>query len=324
MQTHKIKTHDDGIWISAPRECDITKKLSQAIIDQNFIPKEIPTINFSIPYIYQRGDQTLHCRLVDSVFLLDPDAWTREKPNVIITDNTPLKDISGNFISVLPEFWSIWHFEPVYIDRPATKTYNCFMNRARGDRSIAFYELIKRNLLSRGLVSYNVNADEFENEFIKAELARYDTEHKIGKQLVPYNTLDGTLEQCIIDSRVSLILETYISDNHIVFSEKIFRALQLPRPWLLYCSPDSIKLLVSYGFDVLNDYVDCSYDQIYNHSERMRIIFNQLETFVNREYNDNDYKRFDQAAAHNRELLKKFARSWPERFNSILEHIGKL
>jgi hypothetical protein len=324
MQARKIKTHTDGIWISDLRERDITKKLSQAIIDQNFIPKEIPTINFDIPYIYQRGDQTLHCRLVDSVFLFDPDAWTREKPNVIITDNSPLKDVPGNVISVLPEFWSIWHFEPVYIDRPATNAYNCFMNRARGDRSIAFYELVRRDLLSHGLISYNVTVDELENEFVNAELDRYDIEHKIGKQLVPYNTLNGTLEQCIIDSRVSLILETYISDNHIVFSEKIFRALQLPRPWLLYCSPESIKLLESYGFDVLNDYVDCSYDQIYNHRDRMQTILDQLETFIDRCYNNNDYKRFDQAAAHNQALLKKFAVAWPEKFKNLLEKLKQL
>ena len=131
------------------------------------------------------------------------------------------------------------------------------------------------------------------------------------------------LEQSIVDSNISVVLETYISDDHITFSEKIFRALQLPRPWLLYCSPQSVKYLRCHGFDVLDDYVDHSYDNEISHSHRLMSIIDQLEQFVERHYDHNDYARFEQAAEHNRNLLLKFAQAWPAKFDHVLKEIAK-
>ena len=143
---------------------------------------------------------------------------------------------------------------------------------------------------------------------------------------MPYNTVEthGTLEQCIIDSNVSLILETYASDSHIVFSEKLFRCLQMPRPWLLYCSPGSIELLQDHGFDVLTDYADIAYDKIGNHETRLSHILDQLETFIDRKYSVADYQRFQQASAHNQQLLLNFGQQWPMKFDNILEKIKAL
>jgi hypothetical protein len=134
----------------------------------------------------------------------------------------------------------------------------------------------------------------------------------------------GTLEQCIIDSNVSLILETYVSDSHTVFSEKLFRCLQMPRPWLLYCSPGSIELLQAHGFDVLADYTDIAYDKIVDHGTRLLNILDQLETFIGREYSAADYQRFRQAAQHNQQLLLKFGQQWPAKFDQVLEKIKTL
>jgi len=325
MLAATIKTHTDGIWISDSREKSIVKKLDQQLINSGFVSKVQNTNNYGYPYIYSRDSTQVNCRLVDSVFFTDPDSWT-SKSTVIVTDNHPLLPMAGSLISVLPEFWSIWHFEPKYIDRPATQGYNCFMNRPRGDRSMLFYELIKRDILNKGIVSYNCLLEDYQQEYINAELYKYQTQHTIGQELVPYNTVEshGTLEQCIVDSNISVILETYTSDSHIVFSEKIFRAVQLPRPWLLYSSPGAIALLKHHGFDVLDDIVDIGYDKIPQHGTRLLNIMDQLETFINRKYTEQDYQRFDQAAKHNQELLSKFEQHWPEKFNAILNEIKKL
>jgi hypothetical protein len=320
-----IKTHADGIWISAKKEIEIVKQLNQQLTAAGFSPLVQTRDNFGYPYIYSRGAMQLNCRLVDSVFFTDPDSWTN-KSTVTITDNHPLLPVAGQLISALPEFWSIWHFEPNYIDRAATQGYNCFMNRPRGDRSMVFYELIKRDILNKGIVSYNCLLEDYQQEYVKADLYRYQPQHTVGQTLVPYNTVEqrGTLEQCIVDSNISVILETYTSDSHIVFSEKIFRALQLPRPWLLYCSPGSVKLLTDHGFDVLDDYVNTEYDNIVKHGHRLLIILDQLETFIDRKYTEQDYRRFDQAAKHNRALLSEFDQRWPDKFNFILNQITLL
>jgi hypothetical protein len=325
MQYHQIKTHNDGIWISKARETSIVDKLNQQLIDSGFVAQVQNSNNYGYPYVYSRDHLQVNCRLVDSVFMTDPQTWTSESV-VIITDNYPIHSVPGHTISVLPEFWSIWHFDPVYQDRPAFRAYNCFMNRNRGDRSTVFYELLKRNILSLGLVSYNCSREQYEQEFINAHLQQYGDQHRIGQELIPYNTVEahGTLEQCIIDSNVSLILETYISDSHIVFSEKLFRCLQMPRPWLLHCSPGSIRLLQSYGFDLLTDYVDIAYDKISNHGDRMLNTLDQLETFIGREYSVADYQRFDQACKHNQALLVKLEQQWPAKFDNILNKIQQL
>jgi hypothetical protein len=326
---------------SATQEIVLNQKFNQFLLSQNFSPLDaVQFINYEIPQIYKKGNQTVSCRFVDSLFLQDPEAWNRSSYDAIITDNIPLNPIACQLLSLLPEFWHIWHYIPEYQPQSATTGYNCFMNRISGERSIVFYELIKRNILEKGLVSFNCqrrhvpghnnsdySIDNYNWQYNQDEFTCYEVQHNQGLKLIPYNNFKEqnlTLEQCIIDSNISLIIETYVSDTHIVFSEKIFRALQLPRPWLLYCSPASVEYLKFYGFDVLDDYVDHSYDQEFNHNHRLLNILNQLETFIDRTYTEKDYQRFNQAAMHNQNLLLSFKQAWPKKFNSILDKIKKL
>ena len=275
--------YTDKIWISEPREIQTVKTLTDHVQACGYTPTIQDSNNFGFPYVFTKDNRTLACRVVDLV----------EPADIEITDNHPLQPTSGKRISVLPEFWGLWHFEPEYEDRDTSISYNCFMNRERGDRDRVFTLLKQRNILDKGLVSY---------------LARdYDTVNQ-----------HGTLEQCIIDTSISLILETYIRDDVIVFSEKIFRALQMPRPWLLYCSRKSIALLKTYGFDVLDDYVDVSYDTIEIDWNRLDAIVDQLETFIDKQYTRRDYERFEQAATHNQQLLASLLHSWPKKLKTVM------
>jgi hypothetical protein len=326
MQNFQVKTHHDGIWISEQKEKRVVSELCQQLTACGFAPAaQRADINFGHPYIYKRHDQTVNCRLIDSVFMTDSTIWN-DPDRIVITDNHAIAAVPGHVISVLPEFWSIWRFDPVYQNGPASKGFNCFMNRPRGDRSIVFYELIKRNLLNQGLVSYNCSKQDYQQEFVQVDLKKYQQQHIQGQEIIPYNTVEshGSLEQCIIDSNVSVILETYNSDSHIVFSEKMFRALQLPRPWLLYCSAGSVALLEAHGFDTLQDFVDTTYDTILDFNDRLMAILDQLETFVNRRYTQRDYDRFHRAAEHNQTLLRKFETRWPKKMLDVFEQIGNV
>jgi hypothetical protein len=100
--------------------------------------------------------------------------------------------------------------------------------------------------------------------------------------------------------------------------------LQLPRPWLLYCSPGSIALLESHGFDVMQDFVDTSYDKILDSNDRLMAVLDQLETFVDRRYSQPDYDRFHRAALHNQQLLSKFETRWPSKILDVFEQIRNL
>jgi hypothetical protein len=322
MSAHKTKTHTDSIWVSLPREIHTVEQFSQVIHQQGWTVVQQDSNNYGHPYVYQRGQQRLHCRFVDSVFMSDPTAW--QVDSTVITDNIPLRRMTGTMLSVIPEFWHIWRFDPAYVNRPATWAYNCFMNRPRGDRSIVFYELIRRNILDQGLVSFNVDPNGYDQQFEQLGLAKYTREHELGSQLIPYNNLAHSLDQCIIDSRVSLVMETYSGDSHLVFSEKIFRCLQIPRPWLLFCSPGAVSALKAYGFDVLDEYVDHGYDSLPLAHQRLNHLIRQLEDFVDRQYSDTDYKRFQQAAQHNRQRLDELAGDWPARLSQVLQQVRDL
>jgi len=282
------------------------KKIAQEQI-WKYLPLE-QVINQQVDQALGRKKNIAY-RIVDSVFAEMPTSWTDAK--LIITDNIPTRAVCGNIFPLYPEYWHVYHYEPVYQSRPATYGYNCFMNRVSEDRAQMFQELERRGLLAKGLVSFN-NLRPGNNTCNDQDLIDYGD---------PYNNLTNSLEQSIIDSNISIVLETYISDDHITFSEKIFRALELPRPWLLYCSPQAVGYLRRYGFDVLDDYVDHSYDNEIVHSSRLLSIIDQLEQFVNRQYNKNDYARFEQAANHNRNLLLKFAQAWPTKLAQGIKEI---
>jgi len=312
MSSTPVKTHSDGIWISEPRETAVVAALAAALKTRAVVARTQD--NFGYPTVYEGP---VYCRVVDSVFLPNPDART-DPLATTVTDNYPLVPVAGHLISIIPEFWSVWRFDPEYVDRAPTRRFNCFMNRPRGDRNIVFYELIRRGLLASGFVSYNCTQNELAEQYVAAELERYSVEHLVAA--VPYNTVDahGTLEQCIVDSGVSLVVETYTADDHVVFSEKIFRVLQLPRPWLLYSSPGAVALLESHGFDVLSDCVDHTYDRIKEHTPRLMAVLNQLESIRP------DLKRSAEAAAHNRKLLKDWAILWPARLQAVVAELAAL
>jgi hypothetical protein len=255
--------------------------------------------------------RTVSYRAVDSLFLETPKAWTQSK--LVVTDNIPIRNVIGDFLPLFPEYWHIYFYQPVYQNRPATSGFNCFMNRVSADRALAFQYLKSNNLLSSGLISFNCLRPG-NSDVIHQDQLDYGS---------PFNNIKHSLEQSIIDSNISLVMETYISDDHITFSEKIFRALQLPRPWLLYCSPLSVLHLKKFGFDVLDDYVDHTYDHEPQHYTRLFCILHQLRLFVDKKYTDKDYARFEQAAENNRNLLKQFEQSWPIKLKNVLDNIKK-
>lgn len=277
----------EQIWTYLDQEIQINNAIQQAIKNHS-----------SICY-----------RAVDSVFLENPKAWTDSK--LIVSDNIPLRETLGEFVPLYPEYWHIYNYQPKYLSQAPSHGISCFMNRVSEDRSQMFQLIKNKDLLITGWVSFNCLRPGNSAPTAK-DMAEYGE---------PFNNLTRSLEQCIVDSRIQIVLETYISDTHIAFSEKIFRALQLPRPWVLYCSPRAVEHLRSFGFDVLDDLVDHSYDAVVTHHDRLQMLFDQALKFVDRTYTGQDLAHFDQAARHNRQLLTKLGQAWPVRLNHAMQKI---
>ena len=123
-----------------------------------------------------------------------------------------------------------------------------------------------------------------------------------------------------------LVMETYISFNSVAISEKTFRALVTPAPFMVCSGQGTIPYLRSLGFDTLDGLFDHGYDTAperedyllvdkvrnfidwaqLNHSRLLAQDFNQLQI------------RCANMALHNQQLLFSMRRRWPRDFSQWL------
>ena len=179
--------------------------------------------------------------LVDAVNTAQ--AWSN-----LVTDNI----VQLDHIPLYPEYWGTYSYQSEYIDRAPTRLFNCFMNRVCTTRQSWFYQFVRRNLLHSGNVSFLLDSrnlprgkELYNANYIGYEI--FEVEHALMQDQVPFVNFDGDLDQAVIDSQFSVVIETYFDwPDTIAFSEKVFRALQLPRPILLYSMPGSVKTLRDY------------------------------------------------------------------------------
>ena len=256
--------------------------------------------------------------LVDAIDTTRP--WTN-----IVTDNI----VQLAHIPLYPEFWGTYSYDSDYISRKPTRLFNCFMNRICVFRQSWFYQFVRRNLLQNGNVSFLLHQlapprgkELYEANFRGNEI--FEAEHNLMRDHVPFINFTNDLDQAIVDSQFSLIIETYFDfPDTIAFSEKIFRALQLPRPIMLYSMPGSIKVLRDYGFELFDDIVDHSYDSEPNVIKRQIMILDQLCNWKNRSFTEQNLIEFEQRSKHNKNLLKDLRSLWPNRLNTVLEQLNK-
>ena len=261
-------------------------------------------------------------RLIDAV---DVNSLT----DVMVTDNV----INRPHVGLYPEFWGSFSYQSEYQPQHPTRLFNCFMNRTCTTRQSWFYQFVRRNLLHAGWVSFLLDYRKLPPGVVsKQDLYEYnynqgydifEAEHNLMRDHVPFCNFAGDLDQVIINSCISLVIETYFDwPDTIAFSEKIFRALQLPRPVILYCMPGSVEVLRKYGFDVWDDIIDHAYDSEPNQIQRQIQILDQLCCLRDLSYTNQQLEDFEIRAQHNRDLLQKFKSQWPDKLKNTLAQLS--
>lgn len=243
----------------------------------------------------------------------------------LVTDNI----VELDHIPLYPEYWGTYSYSPEYVDQEPTKLFNCFMNRVCTTRQSWFYQFVRRNLLWHGNVSFLLDSrnpptgkDLYEANFQGYEI--FEAEHNLMRERVPFINFTGDLDQAIVDSQFSVVIETYFDwPGTIAFSEKVFRALQLPRPIMLYSMPGSINILRKYGFELFDDVVDHSYDHELDQIKRQVMILDQLCEWRDQPFSKDNLVDFEQRAQHNRNLLQDLRTRWPDKLSKALEDINK-
>lgn len=254
--------------------------------------------------------------------------------NNIVSNNLP---IVAKIVRTSDSFYGMYYVPYTWHNTTVKKDFNCFINRMDPIRQSWFYQLIRRGLLHKGYVSFNMDVSRgenldanlsptevFEQQFI-TQLSIFQKEHDVAKTIVPYKNFteadDFDLAPVVLSSKFSIILETYFNNNDIVtWSEKTFRCLQLPRPWLLFGPAHAVKHLRNMGFDVLDDICyHNNYDHIENGIERQVKILDRAQAMCNIDITPL-MPRLEKAAKHNQKLLSSWYDSFDVDFKNTLEN----
>lgn len=244
---------------------------------------------------------------------------------VMITDNKITVPTKSNqtILSIAPEFYGIHYmpFDSVNLPKP-DRAYNCLINRICSTRQSWFYKLFDLGL-DQGFVSFNIDYRMQSSDSYLDKLKLFDQLHyqyntlfqrqyEATRPMVPFCNFEQTsnIENIISRSVISLVIETYFDDNRaIALSEKIFRALQLPRPFLLFAPLGTIQYLKSIGFRVIDDVVNHSYDLEPTWQVRQSMILEQLEKFL--AYPEYDIPQtWQDVSYHNQKLMRSWQLNW--------------
>ena len=261
---------------------------------------------------------------------------------VILTDNYNFLPTNYKLIKLPDSFFGIYSYVPEHTQWRPSRRFNFAVNRIDNCRQTALFELMRRdNILVQDWVNFNCwehgssneTATDCRNNFtqhwnINNELYKkeYQEQYQTVLSLMPLRNHSMTLEQSTVSAWINLVMETYISFNSVAISEKTFRALVTPAPFMVCSGQGTIPYLRSLGFDTLDDLFDHGYDTAperedyllvdkvrnfidwaqLNHSRLLAQDFNQLQI------------RCANMALHNQQLLFSMRRRWPRDFSQWL------
>lgn len=263
-------------------------------------------------------EHNIQHRLVDAI-----TCYPHELDKHFATDNQFTQPTE--YINLAPEFWHIYRCPEISENIYPNRHFNVMMNRISGERLMLLYMLKEADLFKKGYVGFNClyhdrDPDQIQRQTNFSQVHKDCGWHhwdKLHEQLKPDMPmlLDMDPDTAAMRSDITLVVESYVSDTVIAFSEKIFRALQTPRPWILFCSPGSVAVLRSAGFDVMDDVVDHSYDEIVNAEQRLQAIIAELKKlkyfFL---------PRYKQAVETNQALLDRLKLQWSYKLQSIVSN----
>jgi hypothetical protein len=293
------------------------------------------TIQKTIEFIHKQYNADLKIVVVDGVHQHQLDNLLQEKSYLMTSCVLQYQDTYDHVITQInPSFHGIWHM-PFDVDNlvTVTKKYNCFINRLDVLRQSWFYHLCKNQWLDLGYVSclsssrnfVDIAAKKTPREIFEREFQNsnkdFVSEHDAVKNLIPFQNFEDTqdLVPYILQSSFSIVLETWVYDNNCTtFSEKTFRCLQLPRPWILFSTKGAVQQLRTWGFDVLDDIVDHGYDHCNDTGSRQLAMIETARTMFDIDISKIQKRCLD-ASLHNQALLRNWCDRWKQDFEADLE-----
>ena len=294
--------------------------------------------------VWQRGNQTVVVCLVDdfstcSTNYSTPLPYLFDKNTVVITDNRVNIPTQYQVCQLPSSFFGIYAHMPELTNWAPNRRFNFSVNRIDTKRLLLFLELQLRaidqpNSHILDYVNFNCwswdgdnNSDiglqsNFEQQYQQLEPQFhevYDSTYQHLLSKMPFRNHQLEHEQAHLKAYLNVVMETYSSDTTIALSEKTFRALCLPVPWMLYCGRHTVAYLNSLGFDVLHDVVEHKYDSMIENKtaaygdKMVDFLFEGVDT-VYKMQNQLPKNRANQASKTNQQRLATMKKAWPADF----------
>lgn len=287
--------------------------------------------------------QRRHRRVV--VSLVD-DAWdcvedrSQDTPYLFDADTTVITDNWINTPTVyqvagLPDsFYGIYSYVPADQTWSPDRDYAFGVNRLEFKRMRILAQLHHVMGLDPGYVNFNCEVNMRLNHAVPQLQQNFlnQLEHAVPEELptlkklaniMPVKNYSIEYDKIYTRSWLNITVETYSSDNVISLSEKTFRCLVTPVPWIAYSGRYSIARLRSLGFDVLDDVVDHSYDRLIEAHHKIPAFVDCARRTIDA-VKQHDWStlasRCCVAAAHNQQRLAQMKLVWPADFHAWLSN----
>lgn len=306
---------------------------------------------------WRRGDRTVVLCLVDDYISTTTDydtpvAYRFDRNTTVITDNSLTSPTVYKVFQLPSSFFGIYHYEPKLTNWNPTRRFNWSVNRIDAKRLLVMLEIAMRcqnypDKETLDWINFNCWSWEgdnstpegcnqnfrvaYENLYPSYQSVYSKTFESIAPTM-PFRNHDMTVEQAHLSAYVNVVAETYSSDSSIALSEKIFRALVTPAPWIVFAGRHAVAYLESLGFDTLRDLVNHSYDGMMEKSEPSthgdkltEFVYAGAETFARLSKMDHTKlkHRCLTASRHNQNVLKCMSQRWPKDFAEWLPEVIK-
>jgi len=295
---------------------------------------------------WQRDNKTVVVCLADdfnicssNIFTL-PSKWF-DNNTFIITDNFITCDTEYTVHQLPNSYFGVFSYTPLLQNFAPQRDLNFSVNRLDHQRELMLLEFLNQsnnnhwiNFNAWDPCGPNNTTQDCANNFLKywndlkqAHPLLNELAQNAAQQL-PIRNHTMSIEQAHVSAYVNMVIETYAGDTTITFSEKIFRALCTPAPWTLFACKGAVDYLKKLGFDVLEDLIDHSYNQVPQdppngivkiqafttasiaHAEKLKLI--ELDVLQ---------KRCVVAAQHNQTLLSNMRLQWAQDFANWLQPV---
>jgi len=295
---------------------------------------------------WQRENKTVVVCLTDDFNIcsknicVPPREWF-DANTIVITDNYIVTDTQYHVYQLPTSYFGIFSYTPSHQNFTPLRDLHFSVNRLDHQRELLLLEFLKQ-VNENYFINFNAwdpNGPNNTAQDCSANFSKYwkdlnnfhpqlDTLANMTSQNLPIKNHDMTIEQVCISAYINMVIETYAGNTTVTFSEKIFRALCTPAPWTLFACKGSVDYLEKLGFDVLDDLIDHSYNQISQDHPNGIVKIQEFVTAsrVNAEkLKTHNLKKLQtrclEAAQHNQKKLANMRLSWANDFATWLPQV---